>query len=169
MAEPARSSLSIRIPVLQLLAACNLLDWIVSLRKEVEQQEAHTVLWWPVFFALGIGVFFSLPVDPPLLSGVIVLGLTIGVRAAVYRGSPTFRLALFAMLVAAGFCAAQLRTVRVAAPVLMEEVRPVTITGTVVVVEPDGSANRVTLNRLTVGRLGTDGTPDRVRVRVTRV
>ncbi len=76
------------------------------------------------------------------------------------------RLSLVAVLMAAGFCAAQLRTARIVAPVLMEEVGPAMISGTVIIVEPDDSASRVTLNRLSINRLPKSDTPERLRLRL---
>ena len=140
--------------------------WVALIRDEFARQSPHAVLWWPVFFACGIGAFFTLPFDPPPLSGVIVLALAVGLRAAVLPSSLGARISLVAMLMAAGFCAAQLRTFRVAAPVLVEEIGPVMVSGTVIIVEPDGSASRVTLNRLSINRLSQNETPERVRLRI---
>ena len=42
-----------------------------SLYEEVAQQKARLFLWLPFFIALGIGAYFTLPVEPPFILGLM--------------------------------------------------------------------------------------------------
>lgn len=136
------------------------------LSEELEKQSSHAVLWWPVVMAIGIGIFFALPSDPQPWIGGLCLVAVLAVRTA-FRNSFWVRLfTLVLALISVGFCAAQLRTHLVDAPSLLEDVGPTPVTGTVVQVEPSGSAHRVTLDRLRISGVSEDQTPAKVRVRI---
>ena len=145
-------------------------DWFVPVKMavgtELSRQVFHAMLWWPVCFATGIGLFFSLAADPPVWSGAGVFLIALSIRV-MFQGYPILRTVGFVLaLAAAGFCAAQVRTARVDAPILSEETGPAIVTGTVVMLEPVGTVSRVTLDRLAIDRLGTEAVPERVRIRL---
>ena len=82
-------------------------------------QRGHLLHWSPVFFGLGIGVYFALRVEPGMQAYLAVgcLGALCGVIAALRPGGWA---ALFwaVTLTAAGFTSAGWRAASVAAPVL---------------------------------------------------
>jgi len=90
------------------------------------------LLWLPVFFALGIGLYFSLPHEPELtLGGGLCAALM--VLLLIFRRYFMIRLMVIALLlVAAGFFAATLRSWTLATPVLTADITPRMITGMVV-------------------------------------
>ncbi len=123
-------------------------------------------LWLPALMGAGIAVYFALPLEPPLWLGPAA-ALTALVLAWGTRGRPTLPLALIAAgAVALGFAAAEVRSARVAAPVLQRPVGPVAVTGRVVAAEPEPRGARLTLDRVRIGRLAARDTPARIRVRV---
>lgn len=139
---------------------------IEHVRAAIITQTSQAVLWWPVCVAIGVGVFFALPTDPPTWSGPLALTSFLLLRLGV-RDHQFARLILFALMLGAiGFTAAQLRTARVAAPILAEEIGPAMVSGSVVLVESMGRANRVTLDRLSIPELEPEKTPGKVRVRL---
>ena len=142
--------------------------WVAWIGEEFTRQVPNAVLWWPSCLALGIGLFFSLPVDPPHWVGGI--SMMAGIAVHIYcrsRGFTALTAATFVLILAAlGFSAAQWRTYSVAAPILLEEIGPTSITGTVIQVEPSGTAVRVTLDRLKFPTLEASATPERVRIRI---
>lgn len=128
------------------------------------EREAH-VLCLPVLAGCGIALYFMLPVEPvPAVTSVLFLA-ALAARALVPE---PWRLALTAIIIAmTGFGLAQVRTAMVAAPVLEQELRGVTVNGEVLSVEPRGGSER----RLIIGKLGQNAHPavaglDRLRVTV---
>lgn len=129
-------------------------------------ERARWPLWLPVAMAVGIGLYFAMRHEPPLLiSWAAVLALfaiawgfrTIG--AVVW----TF-CALVLAFVALGFGLAGLSTWRAAEPTLVRETGPVRVTGQVMVLEQRPRGVRVTLQNLTISRLSPDQVPKAVRV-----
>ncbi|MCV6586852.1 MAG: ComEC family competence protein [Marinibacterium sp.] len=128
-------------------------------------QRGHLLPWAPVCLGLGIGGYFSLPVEPGggLYAALAALGLITFVWAWVRPGiwSP---LGYGLALVAAGACLAGARAHRIAAPVLdFRYYGPVE--GRVVAMDRSASdALRLTLDRVILARTSPDRLPGRVRV-----
>ena len=123
-------------------------------------------LWLPALAGAGIAVYFALPAEPPLWLGpagaVVALGL-----AWTARGRPALPLALIAAgALAVGFAAAEMRSARVAAPVLAKPIGPIVVEGRVVRAETRPRGARLLLDELRIARLAASQTPARVRVRV---
>jgi competence protein ComEC len=124
------------------------------------------LLWVPVFLAAGIAAYFGLPAEPPLWSGLAVLG-ALGICAVLWRARPFALLALaFVSAPVLGFTAAQWRTEFVAAPVLAATEQWADVSGQVLDVELDSPGARVTLDHVTVAGLAAEATPARVRIRL---
>ena len=139
---------------------------------ETLHRERHRwVLWTPVFFGIGIAVYFGLRTEPPLWLGPCAVGLSlIGVLALRRRGSNPAGILMAALvafgILAGGFSVAQWRTAAVAAPVLAKRMGPTTISGRITGVETFPGSIRVTLDRPRVAGLGAEATPERIRLRL---
>ncbi len=130
------------------------------------------LLWAPVLAALGIGLYFALPTEPParllpLSSGlalIVLAGGLLGHRRGI-AWAPYAALAVFCLL--AGFALAQWRTGEVAAPVIA---RPGVhlLEGRVVLVEPRGDRLRLLLEDLRIEGLAAADTPYHLRVSLRR-
>ena len=133
-----------------------------------QAQSDRWILWVPVLIGLGIGGYFALPFEPDLNSGAGVL--TAGVLACLWarRASPGLGLAFLAFtLIALGFTAATVRTMRVEAPVLEKKKEPVRLSGTVMDIDRlENGAFRLLLDQPELERLNSAETPARVRVTV---
>ncbi len=133
------------------------------------------VLWTPVLLGCGIGLYFSLPVEPPFWVGLAIVALSgaaavaAGRAAAGDRGPWTTALLVASgvVLLGAGFAGAQWRASTVAAPVLSEPLGAASVVGRVVAVETRPKAVRVTLDRLRISRVAAARTPERARLRLT--
>jgi len=122
--------------------------------------------WVPVFLACGIGVYFTLPQEPPL-AALAVCGLVavVGLVLALWRWrewSGPLCCALAVLL--AGVAIAGARTHLVAGPVLgFRYYGPVE--GRIVAIDRSASdAVRITLYRVTLSRVDPGKVPDRVRL-----
>jgi competence protein ComEC len=101
------------------------------------------LLWLPVFFGAGIGVYFALTVEPPLWLGALAT-VVMGALAWVLRwrrplGAAGFALALFA----AGFALACEATRECGTPMLQRRLGPIVVTGSVVDVDELGNGWRL--------------------------
>lgn len=132
-------------------------------------QRDRWVLWAPVFLAVGIGIYFSLPVEP---SGALSAGVVAGAALAGFALKRNRALLLFGwlpvFLIALGFGAAHLRAERVAAPLLRKKTPPMFFTGTVVESEYTLKGYRVTLEDLSVDQELGQALPGRARVRLKK-
>lgn len=153
--------------------------WLFSLLdaalSEIIAQKDRQFLWLPVFFALGIAAYFSLPLEPPVFIGPFLLA----VLGAVYGGvlvhhkkedisnlviKKTF---IVVLLIVAGFSAAQLRTASIHTPMLAKRLGPVTVTGNIHVIEEvEGGARRLILSHLAIEKLDKDKTPVYIRLKL---
>lgn len=140
--------------------------------------EAHREalpLWLPVFFACGIGAYFSLRFEPlilvPLFSTLFLLSLVVlgfpkrhetGFFYVLWWG---LVLVLFAV---SGFTIASLQTKRLNAPILSKAIGPAIIEGRIESIDElegaDGS--RIILDHLKIEDMTPNDTPLRVRLRV---
>ncbi|WP_425039179.1 ComEC/Rec2 family competence protein [Primorskyibacter sp. S187A] len=128
-------------------------------------QRGRLMPWSPVMLAAGIGLFFSLPFEPSVLSlwitGVLALGLVLcALRSDAIWGPVFWALALVAL----GFVFSGQRAHAVAGPVLEFRFYG-TIEGTVVGLDRSASdAVRVTLKDVILEDVPAHRTPTKVRI-----
>ncbi|MGE0251525.1 MAG: ComEC/Rec2 family competence protein [Dongiaceae bacterium] len=111
-------------------------------------QRERWFFWTPVFWALGIAGYFSLPAEPSVFPVVAITG---GLAAMFFWASRRQSIILFpaliVLLMALGFIAASFRTDYLATPLLTEQIGPVRIQGTVLRAQSEAteSGGRLTL------------------------
>ncbi len=134
------------------------LSWLV------DGQRGHLFPWAPVCLALGIGGYFSLPVEPTAQHWVM-LGLALAALGIIWAAGARHNVGLIALwLVLAGIALAGLRSHNVSDPVLSfryygaNEGRVVTIDRSL------SDRTRLTLDRVRLDRVSPAKTPGRVRV-----
>jgi competence protein ComEC len=126
------------------------------------------LLWLPVAFATGIGVYFGLPREPPLWLGPTAAAAALLV-AIVGRRRGAWVIAGVALTAAGfGFSVAQLRAQLVAAPVIERRLGPVEVEGRVVGVEIRADGRRVVLDRLHIAGQPPARAPAQVRITTRR-
>ncbi len=149
-------------------------SWKEDLYEQLALQKDRLILWCPVFLALGIGFYFSLSLEPPLVVGLVFAAISYACLLLVWPLKEIRRLLwLVAMAVAftvTGFTAAQIRTANVYTPMLVKKLGPVDVTGTVHSIEDLGeeTGSRVMLSKLEIERLEPDDTPRFVRLRLRK-
>ena len=142
--------------------------WLLA--RLLEERE-RWLLWLPVGIGLGIGLYFSLPEEPPAWLGPALL--VPAALAWLRPGDPQARadhplrqLVLCGVAaVALGLTAASIRTLLVAAPVL-ERRGAYVVEGQVLLVEERVRGRRLTLGGLTLEGLDPALTPVELRVSV---
>ena len=132
-------------------------------------ERAGLMPWAPFWLALGIGLWFSLPVQPGLAAMLVaVTGGAFGVvlwRAHDLARAQMWQLTGFAlMLFCAGFCLTGLRAWRVDAPVLnFRYYGPVE--GRIIEIDrSSGDKMRLTLDQVRLQRMSPDELPRKLRI-----
>lgn len=125
-------------------------------------------LWVPVAIGVGIVLYFSLPIEPPLWSFALSLPILVG-AGVVTAWQMTRRLAvalsaLALSLLCLGFAAAQIRTLIVAAPVLAERFGPGWVSGQVAEIEAFPGGLRLVLTQPRLDGVSAEATPGRIRL-----
>jgi competence protein ComEC len=134
-----------------------------------EANQERRALWLTVLFGAGIGLYFALPAEPDPRIAAGLVAAAIGLAVLVRKRSRPFAACLCLVAAAAGFGAANLRTVSVAAPVLERRVGPVWIEGRILRAETGEAGVRLLLTGIASERLRPGTVPDRVRITVRTV
>src|SRR5215470_4989836 len=135
-----------------------------GLRRALAAERDRWFLWLPVFLGTGIGLYFSLTVEPPLWLALVLAAFAILVVAIARWRERGIAAALAIAAVALGFSAARIETWAVAAPVLERPTGRVIVEGRVVDAEPLPAGRRIVLEPRRIGALPQDMLPARVRI-----
>ena len=119
-----------------------------ALAERLTAERNRHLLWLPVFFGAGIGVYFALRFEPPLWPGLVMASAGAVVSLAMRRHPVWCRVALALTVFAAGFALMRESAWERQTPMLQRQLGPVTVTGRVadidlaergwrIVVEPD--------------------------------
>lgn len=139
----------------------------LSLLEAFEAERHRWFLWIPVLIGGGIGLYFSLPVEPSLRSALLALVAAIVLAALCRNGSLRFALSRALLAVAIGFTVAKIRSDQVATPVIERPTRSVDVRGHVELVEPLATrGQRLTLRATSISGFEPTRIPRRVRIRV---
>lgn len=146
-------------------------DIITAFWDSLNRQVENLVLWMPVAMGVGIGAYFSLPYEPQDYSLAILFPICLAffffLRKRATRLSASAYAFVFFMtaFMALGFSAAQYNTEKQKAPVLKEEIGPLSVQGQIVDVDRKEKGMRYVLNDLQLE--GYKGAlPEKVRVMV---
>ena len=124
------------------------------------------LLWLPVFFGGGIGVYFALNVEPPLWAGILAVIASGGLVFAVRRHPPLCETALALASFAAGFALVRETAWERDTPMLQRRLGPVVVTGHVVDIDAMDKGWRLIVAPDTLPGLDSDAQPHRLRLHV---
>jgi competence protein ComEC len=133
-------------------------------RVRLEAERDRWPLWLPVAFGAGIGGYFRLTSEPSLWLGIAATALMLVALIAARRRAAGTGVAAALLMAAAGFLAAELRSDRVAAPVLERRLGPTVVAARVLGVDKTASGHRLLLDRLAIDGLAEAQTPARLRL-----
>ena len=120
-------------------------------------------LWLPVALASGVGLYFVLPVEPPLWLGLALAVAGLAATAGLHGRLAGVVAAVFLALTL-GFALGEMRSRAVSAPMLDRSLGPVGVEGRVVELDHRDGSIRLTLDRLAIPRLAPQRTPERARI-----
>ncbi|WP_460450385.1 ComEC/Rec2 family competence protein [Alsobacter sp. SYSU BS001988] len=131
-------------------------------QREIE--ERRLFLWLPVAAGAGVLAYFAAEQEPSWWAPALgLLVASCGAVAARPRSRPAFIACVAAAAIFAGFLAAALRTLAMAAPVL-DRVRVARLTGTVEAVETRISGGRLMIRPSSIEGVDASAMPYRVRL-----
>ncbi len=130
-------------------------------------QRPHRVLWLPVLYGLGIGLYFTAPVEPPPWMLATLAGAVVVLAGTFSRAGPRLRFAIVLLLVPLlGFASGAIRTLVVAAPVLEREMT-IVVEGRLIGLSRSASERtRVLLDQVILHGVEPEATPARVRISI---
>jgi competence protein ComEC len=149
--------------------ALGMAGWGVPLqgiRACLAAERERWILWAPVGIGLGVSCYFALPAEPMAWTGAGAASLMALLAILLRRRDAALLICLALLTPMLGFAAAQARTSLIAAPILVREVGPVPVTGRVVSIDKLEKGGRVVLTDLSIPRIDTAATPDRIRLRL---
>jgi competence protein ComEC len=121
-------------------------------------------LWIPVFFGIGIGIYFALTIEPLLWLGLVAAALATATALIALHFQRFLAPAVVIAAVALGFAAAEIEAWAVAAPILEGELKGVVVEGRLLRIDPLPKATRLTLAPSSIERLEDAQLPARIRV-----
>jgi competence protein ComEC len=134
------------------------------LTQQIRAERDRWVLWAPIGFGFGIGVYFGLPTEPPFWAGPGSLaGLLAALLLSRARAGVTIPWIILVVL-AAGFTVAQVRTAMVPDHMLRLETHGL-VTGTVLSIEERPSRPRLLIGDARLQAVG--GATDLAKVRIS--
>src|SRR5271166_6300780 len=139
-----------------------------ALTDRLAAEGDRRLLWLPVFFGAGIGVYFALKVEPPLWPGVVAAIASAGLSFALRQRPAWCEAALALTVFAAGFALMDETAWERQAPVLQRHLGPVTLTGRVVDIDLAQKGWRIVVAPDPLAGLDPAGQPRRVRLHIPR-
>ena len=144
-------------------------DRIPTLVFPLTEERDRWFLWLPPLFGVGIATYFSLLTEPSWLTAMLPL-LTAAALRWIYQERALVTLIVsLALIVAAGFLAAKIRTEFVRAPILSHPLKRAVVIGHVQRVEVRADqSKRLTLRVVKIDGITPTATPRRVRIRIRK-
>ena len=141
---------------------------IATLIDRLAAEGDRRLLWLPVFFGAGIGIYFALKVEPPLWPGVVAAIAGAGLSFALRRHPAWCEAALALTVFAAGFALMGETAWERQAPMLQRHLGPVTLTARVVDIDLAQNGWRIVVAPDPLAGLDPAGQPHRVRLHIPR-
>src|SRR5271155_1562694 len=137
-----------------------------ALADRLVAEGERRLLWLPVFFGAGIGVYFVLKVEPPLWPGVAAAVAGAGAAWALRRYPAWREMALVFTAVAAGFGLMREAAWERNTPMLQRHLGPIAVTGRVVDIDLMEKGWRIIVEADPLPGLDTADQPRRLRVHI---
>src|SRR5712671_2554274 len=142
--------------------------WL-ALADRLAAEGERRLLWLPVFFGAGIGVYFVLKVEPPLWPGIAAAVAGIALAFVLRRRSGWCEAALAFTVFAAGFALMRETAWEREAPMLQRHLGPVAVTGRVVDIDVMEKGWRIVVDNDPLPGLDPGDQPRRLRVHIPYV
>ena len=132
--------------------------------RELSEQRVQAILLVPVLIAFGIGIYFSLGVEPSWYYGGAAIAASFGALFITKDYARIFVVGL--LLIATGFVAAQIRTHSVYTPILKRQLDFRDVEGRIVALETLDKGTRMTLSHVRIEGVQPLETPRKIRLKL---
>ncbi|MBI1775808.1 MAG: ComEC/Rec2 family competence protein [Proteobacteria bacterium] len=139
---------------------------VAGLLRHLAAEGERRALWAPVFFGAGIGLYFALPVEPPLWLGLAAAAGAIALAVALRRRPGWREAALALALSAGGFALASVNSWERSTPMLQRRMGPVPVTGRVIDIDTREKGWSVIIAPDPLPGLTAGEQPPRIRVHI---
>jgi competence protein ComEC len=139
---------------------------VAALSDRLAMEGERRLLWLPVFFGAGIGVYFALQVEPPLWPGVAGAIAGTGLSLALRRHPAWCEAALALTVFAAGFALMGETAWEREAPMLQRHLGPVILTGRVIDIDLAQKGWRIVVESDPLAGLDPSAQPHRLRLHI---
>src|SRR6266550_2538503 len=139
---------------------------LAALAERLAAERNRHLLWLPVSFGAGIGVYFALTVEPPLWPGLVMASAGAVVSLAMRRHPAWCRTALALSVFAAGFALMRETAWERQTPMLQRQLGPLTVTGRVVDIDLAERGWRIVVEPDPLAGLEPGDQPRRVRLHI---
>src|SRR6266446_3726158 len=137
-----------------------------ALADRLVAEGERRLLWLPVFFGAGIGIYFVLKVEPPLWPGVAAAIAGAGAAWALRRYPAWCEMVLAFTALAAGFALMRETAWERDAPMLLRHLGPVAVTGRLVDIDLMEKGWRIIIKADPLPGLDPADQPRRLRVHI---
>lgn len=160
-----------------MLTSAQLTGRFEPLLQAIAMQKDRLFLWCPVFFAAGIGLYFSLKHEPNMILICLSFVLFTGLWAYGWllkdkhvQGQVSWLVFGALCFVGAGLMSAQVRAQLVYTPMLEKKIRTTGVIGTIdsIELQEAGKGSRIVLKNVEVEKLEPEKTPRKVRLMVRK-
>jgi len=139
-----------------------------GLADRLAAEGERRLLWIPVFFGAGIGVYFLLKFEPPLWPGIATVIAGVGSVVALRRYRVWREAALAFTVFAAGFALMREAAWEREAPMLQRHLGPVAVTGRVIDIDLMEKGWRMVIDADPLPGVDPSNQPRRLRVHIPR-
>jgi competence protein ComEC len=137
-----------------------------ALADRLAAEGERRLLWLPVFFGTGIGIYFVLKIEPPLWPGVAAVVTGAGAAWALRRYPAWCEMALAFTALAAGFALMRETVWERDTPMLQRHLGPVAVTGRVIDIDQVERGWRIVIDADPLPGLEAADQPHRLRVHI---
>jgi competence protein ComEC len=130
----------------------------------VEQRRLWPV-WLAAAFGTGVAIYFALPIEPPIWTGLLALAVGAVVCWLARGRDPVLAACILLTAAASGFLAGQCRTAQFDGRMLPAPLERALFVGIVEQIELQPAGQRVTLRDVDIKDLPRDATPRHIRVK----
>lgn len=141
-------------------------NFLENIKTTLLNERQQWFLWMPVFYAMGILVYFSLSSTPQIYYAIT--GAFIAAIAALFfrKNTGIFYIFLIIFFIISGFAGANIRALLVNAPVLERSLRISSVQGRIVEIDTYKKGHRVIFDNVKIENLPAERTPEKIRLTV---
>lgn len=137
-----------------------------KLQKIILNERQQWFLWIPVLYAIGILIYFAIPKEPNIYVGIASSVLLLLTALIFYKKKLIFYILLVLFFISSGFAGANIRALRVKAPVLEKEIHSVSVQGKIEEIDTYKTGHRIFLTNIKTDKISAEKTPYKIRLTV---